>query len=458
MDNNQWYTQRSEEQWYAAANTQPKVETKKKRRKLRNARPAVKITVIIVCVLVLVAASAIAFGDGKSDVPDITVDNLLPPPQKGDSGNAETPESPETPQQPQVPDGFADDFRDFFSGYYVVDDEDKGSNISRAENDLNLKLSLESAQALDELSLGEVYDKCASSIVGISATAKGNTGFYWGTGIIMTSDGYIITNAHVIEGTDIATVYTADGAEYPALLVGEDTRSDIAVLKIEAEGLRAAEFGISDELRVGDPVVAIGNPLGMDLSGTMTNGIISAISRDVLYDGHYMSLLQTNTAINEGNSGGPLINMYGQVIGITNMKMVADISSATIEGIGFAIPSTTVKDIVDDLIAYGEVTGRPGIGVTLGAVPEEAQAHYGLPAGLYVTEVVEKSGADIAGIQVGDVVTHINDKPVRSIPDVNLAGDGYGVGDVITMTIFRDGETFVVEVVLVDMNDLYENR
>lgn len=455
MDNNSWYTARSEEEWYAAAKSAPKSEEKKKRKKLRNARPAVKVTMIVVFVLVLVAASAIAFGDGKSDVPNIMVDNLLPPPQKGDSDSSQQPENPENSQQPEIPNGFTEDFRDFFSGYYVTDEENEGSNISRADTNPNLSLDLSSYEGKEELSLGQVYDKCINSIVGISATKNGNTGFYWGTGIIMTSDGYIITNAHIIEGTDSAVVYTADGGEYEALLVGEDTRSDIAVLKIKAKGLQAAEFGMSGELRVGDPVVAIGNPLGIDLSGTMTNGIISAISRDVLYDGHYMSLLQTNTAINEGNSGGPLINMYGQVIGITNMKMVADISSATIEGIGFAIPTTTVKDIVDDIIANGRVTGRPGIGLVLGAVPEDAQAYYGLPAGLYVTEVVAKSGAAAAGVQVGDVVTHINGKQVLDVLDVNLADEGYGVGDYITMTIFRDGETFDVKVMLLDMNDLY---
>ena len=453
MDNNQWYTQRSEEQWYAPVQTEEKPRPKKKRKSLRNARPGVKAAMIIVFVLILLVASAIAFSDGNFGQPDNSLANLpgeLPLPE------TKLPEKNEAEPSPPANDGYSDDYRDYFSGFYVTEDEDEGSRIPRTNTNPNVKVELVSNAAREELTLGGVYDKCVGSIVGISAFVEGTAGYHWGTGIILTSDGYIVTNAHIIEGTDSAVVYTSDGAEYEALLVGEDTRSDIAVLKIEAKGLQAAEFGISGELGIGDPVVAIGNPLGMDFSGTMTNGIISAISRDVLYDGHYMSLIQTNTAINEGNSGGPLINMYGQVIGITNMKMVADISSATIEGIGFAIPSATVKDVVDDIIANGKVTGRPGIGLILGAVPEDAQAYYGLPAGLYVTEVVEKSGAAIAGIQVGDVVTHINGKRVTAILDVNLAGDGYGVGDVITMTIYRDGETFEVEVVLIDMNDLYD--
>lgn len=454
MENNQWYTQHSEAEWYSPAQSVQAEPTKKPRKKLRNARPAVKAVMIVVFVLVLIAASAVAFSEDAPSQPTLSEKGDLPElPADNEADDDDEPDGFDGFENGD--DGFAEDFRDFFSNYYVVDDGTEGSSIDRAPTNSSLELSLGSAEGYEKLTLGGVYDKCIDSIVGISAVAEGTNGFFWGTGVIMTSDGYIITNAHIIEGTDRATVYTADGSEYEALLVGEDTRSDIAVLKINAKGLQAAEFGDSGELGVGDEVVAIGNPLGMELSGTMTNGIVSAINRDVLYENYYMSLIQTNTAINEGNSGGPLINMYGQVIGITNMKMVADITSATIEGIGFAIPTATVKKVVDDLIANGEVTGRPGIGVTLGVLPQEAMEHYGLPEGLYVNDVVKKSGADLAGIRIGDVVTHINGEAVRVISDVHLADDGYGVGDTITMTIFRDGETFTVEVVLLDMNDIY---
>ena len=248
-------------------------------------------------------------------------------------------------------------------------------------------------------------------------------------------------------------VILSDGSEYEAKLVGEDPQSDIAILKIEAAGLTPAEFGKSDELSVGDEVVAIGNPLGMEFSGTLTNGIISAIDRDMDYNGATMTLLQTNAAINEGNSGGPLINMYGQVIGITNMKMVNS-SDVTIEGIGFAIPSNTVKEMADQLMAKGKVTGRPGIGITCGMVPEAAAQHYGLVCGLYIISVVPESDAAAKGVQAGDILTHINGQAVYTTDDVLAIRDGYGVGDVLTFTIFRNGESFNVDVELYDQNDL----
>lgn len=439
MDNNNWYTQQSEDDWYRPQKCD---NGEKQQKKLRKPRPGVKAGMIVAFVLILVAASAVAFSGNEKGVSGNSAQDFLP---EADSDRIFT----------YVPDFFTEDFRDYFKIYYETEGDESGSKIPHGKLAPNLSMTIVSANGRTELSLGEVYDACVDSIVGIAANTKGGIARSWGTGVIMSEDGYIITNAHIIDGAEGAVVHTSDGAEYEALLVGEDTKSDIAVLKIEAKGLQAAEFGASGELGVGDPVVAIGNPLGKDFTGTMTNGIISAISRDVLYAGHYMSLLQTNTAINEGNSGGPLINMYGQVIGITNMKMVANISSATIEGIGFAIPSATVKEVVDDLLSVGTVQGRPGMGLMLGVIPEEAMEHYNLPSGLYVSEVVEKSGADIVGIMVGDVVTHVNGKSVKLISDVNLARDGFKVGDKVALTIYRSGETFDVWVELMDMNDLY---
>lgn len=178
-----------------------------------------------------------------------------------------------------------------------------------------------------------------------------------------------------------------DDREFEAKLVGMDGVSDLAVLKIEAEGLSPAEF-CSDQVSVGDAVAAIGNPLGAELRGTLTDGIISAISRDISYNNHSMTLLQTNAAINDGNSGGPLINMHGQVVGITNMKMKAANSSATgIEGIGFAIPVSTIKTVVDELISEGVVTGRPAVGITVGQIPDSAASYFEIPEGLYVSAV-----------------------------------------------------------------------
>ena len=315
-----------------------------------------------------------------------------------------------------------------------------------------LTVELKSSKGLEELSYSELYSKCSASVVGIMSMYEGVDGYGWGSGVVLTADGYIITNSHVISEADSATVVLSNGLEYEAFLVGEDTQSDIAVLKIEARGLIPASFGNSNEMSVGDGVVAIGNPLGIDFSGTLTDGIISAINRSVDYNGVKLTLLQTNAAINEGNSGGPLFNMYGQVIGITNMKMV-NTSDVTIEGIGFAIPSTTVKEIADQLIAKGKILGRPGIGITVGAVPEAAAEHYGLVSGLYITAVVEGCDAEKQGIKPGDILTHINGQPVATTDDVLVIRDQHRPGDKLTFTIFRDGKSFDVEVELYDQND-----
>ena len=267
---------------------------------------------------------------------------------------------------------------------------------------------------------------------------------------MLTSDGYIVTNTHVLDGAKSVTVTTSDGTEYTGALVGADAVSDIAVLKIDAQGLTPAEFGDSSSLQVGDDVVSIGNPLGEQLRWTMTNGIISAINRDMVYNGHSMTLLQTNAAINEGNSGGPLINMYGQVIGITNMKAL----STGVEGIGFAIPTAVIRPIVNALLADGRVSGRVSIGITVGAISSAASDYYDLPEGLYISDVAEGSDAEKQGIQSGDMLLAVNGKAVTTTYDVSAVKDGLQVGDTVTLTIYRDGKTFDVKVKLVDTNDI----
>lgn len=434
-----WYDTSERREWYRQYSVQPRAEAPAPPPKKKHT--GMKVTMIVLCVLILIVATAFAFSsdnsfDGQSSA-------YYPVPET----------SPSLPSS-SGHDDYSDDFRDFFNNYYTTNPTED-SNISRAETGTGVTMSLNSSAGLERLTLQEIYAGCIDSIVGIAATVDGYDGYYWGTGIIMTSDGYILTNAHIIAGTDGATVVTSDGSEYPALLVGEDSQSDIAVLKIDATGLQPAQFGISDELMVGDEVAAIGNPLGDELSGTMTNGIISAINRGITVDGHVMTLLQTNAAINEGNSGGPLLNMYGQVIGITNMKMVADYSQATIEGIGFAIPTSSVRDIVNQLIETGAVSGRPGIGITIGAIPFGAANYYELPDGLYVDSVEEQSDAYAQGVREGDVLTAVNGVAVYSTADVNIIKDGLNVGDTLILTIFRDGKTFDVEIRLMDMNELY---
>ena len=212
------------------------------------------------------------------------------------------------------------------------------------------------------LSLQEIYEKNIPSVVSVSCTLS--AGSASGTGVILSSQGYIVTNAHVIDGAKYIRVLLTDGREQDASLVGTDAVSDLAVLRIQADGLTSAQFGDSDTLRVGDSVAAIGDPLGVDLRGTMTDGIVSAINRDVSINGRTMNLIQTNAALNSGNSGGPLINCFGQVVGINTMKISAFTDQAGVEGLGFAIPSTTVKEVVEQIIDYGYVPGRPTLGIS----------------------------------------------------------------------------------------------
>ena len=298
-----------------------------------------------------------------------------------------------------------------------------------------------------------LYERCADSIVAITGTVEDESGYYWGTGIIASPDGLIVTNAHIIDGCDSAKVTLYNDESFEAKLVGVDAISDLALLKIDAEELPAATFGDISSIAVGDQVAAIGNPLGEDFRSTLTNGIISAIDRGLNYNGRTMSLLQTNTAINQGNSGGALFNMYGQVVGITNMKMMSYYSS--IEGIGFAIPSSTVKSVVDSLAANGEVRGRPSIGITVGAIPEDVSGHYDIPAGLYVSDVQENSDAQAKGVQVGDILTAVNGTPVSTTEEVSAIKDSLKVGDSMVLSLWREGEMLEVEIELMDTNDLY---
>ena len=300
------------------------------------------------------------------------------------------------------------------------------------------------------LTLQQIYQKMIPSVVSIINVSRQGTGT--GTGIVMTEDGYIITNHHVVDGAETLTVLLDDGVEYTAALVGADAVSDLAVLKIEKAGLAAAEFGDSALVQVGDTVVAIGDPLGIELRGTMTDGIISAINRDVTTNGRTLTLLQTNAQLNNGNSGGPLVNIYGQVIGINTMKM-GSYYSGTVEGIGFAIPVSTAKPIVDELIEKGYVSGRPALGIQGDAVPGYAQAYYRLPAGVYVAYVATNSDAYLKGLQEGDIITAINGQTITSIDELNTVKNQFVAGDTVTLVIYRSGRYYEADIVLMDQND-----
>ena len=298
------------------------------------------------------------------------------------------------------------------------------------------------------LSLQDIYTKNIPSVVSITASSRG--GSSTGTGVVLTKDGYIATNAHVVEGGTILSVQLSDDRVFQAELIGTDEVTDLAVLRIEAMELQPAEFGDSASLRVGDAVCAIGDPLGVEFRGTYTNGIVSAINRDMDVDGRTMTLIQTNAALNSGNSGGPLINCYGQVIGINTMKIGTFTDKAGVEGLGFAIPSATVKEIVDQLIQQGYVSGRPTLGITGETLSSFYQYYYRFPAGMLITQVDPGSYAHYYGIEAGDILMAINDTPITSMDEMNALLWNHEVGDVVTVYIYRDGRQASVELTLTE--------
>ncbi len=285
------------------------------------------------------------------------------------------------------------------------------------------------------LTTSEIYAKAAPSVVGIVVSTQNGEGS--GSGIIMTSDGYIMTNAHVVEDALTVTVTLLDGSEYPAVVVGSDEATDVAVIRIDKTGLAQAVFGDSDQITVGEDAIAIGNPLGLELSFTITKGIVSAINRNITVSNYNMTLIQTDAAINPGNSGGPLINQYGEVIGITSAKIMASYSVSNVEGIGFAIPINAAMKIARDLAANGHVTGRPYLGITIQTQYVQIENRYEYH--VVVITVEENSPASKAGLQPGDVILAFNGAEVEENSDLLAERDKYKPGDTVKLTILRNG-------------------
>ena len=294
----------------------------------------------------------------------------------------------------------------------------------------------------DALCLQDIYSSVIDSVVSISSMTSSGTSS--GTGIIMSSDGYVITNHHVITGALVISVLTNDNQEFEAALVGSDEMSDLAVLKIDARGLHAAEFGDSSKLRVGDSVVAIGDPLGVQLRGTMTNGIISAINRDLTVGDRTMTLIQTNAALNNGNSGGPLINVYGQVVGINTMKMGSS-STTSVEGLGFAIPIASTAYMINDLIAYGEIHGEVMIGVSVQTVPVTLDSG---ETALLIMDVTPGGPGDEAGLREGDLLLKADGEALTKSADLLRIRRRHDAGDSLALTYERDGKRSTVNVIL----------
>ena len=262
-----------------------------------------------------------------------------------------------------------------------------------------------------------------------------------GSGFIVDPDGYIVTNYHVVKGAQTLTVTLASGDSYPAELVGGDEDNDVALLKIEGSGFATCKVGDSDTLRVGEMVAAIGNPLG-ELTNTLTVGYISALDREINTDGTPINMLQTDAAINSGNSGGPLFDMYGNVVGITTAKY----ASSSIEGLGFAIPVNDAMYIVYDLMEYGYVTSRPYMGVSIRDLDSVTASYYSLPVGVYVGEVTEGGAAERAGVQQGDIIVGLGDREVSCYNDLSAALKHYHAGDTATLKLYRAGAEVEVQI------------
>lgn len=274
-----------------------------------------------------------------------------------------------------------------------------------------------------------------------------STGVSTGSGFVISEDGYVVTNYHVVQGATSITVGTNDGKEHPAELIGYDDINDVALLKVRATGLHALPVGDSDKLIVGDQVAAIGNPLG-ELTSTLTVGYVSAKERDVNTDGFTVNMLQTDAAINSGNSGGPLLNMRGEVIGITTAKYSGTSSSgATIEGVGFAIPINDVLDLLSDLMTYG-VVNSGYLGVSVSDVDAEAAAYFGGPRGARVEEVVPGYSAHRAGLQLKDIIIALGEYEIRTVSELTRTLRKFAPGDTTTITVYRGGKELVLTITL----------
>ena len=315
--------------------------------------------------------------------------------------------------------------------------------------------SSDNYDTVDGMAGEDIYKKVNPSVVSVISTTSEGTGS--GSGVIMSKDGYIITNNHVVDGAQSVSVQLSDGTSLDAEIIGTDEQTDLAVIKVTpTSDLTAAEFGDSDELEPGEYAYAIGSPGGVQFANTITGGRISAINRDLTVNDRVMTLIQTDASINNGNSGGALINKYGQVVGITSAKLSGNaFGSATVEGMGFAIPINTAKDIVDELIQNGYVSGRPSIGIT----GQNVESADGKVSGVQVYSIDSRAKAASEGLQVGDVITAVDGTPTPDMDKVNELKQDKKAGDKLTLSVYRisTGKTLNITITLTDSHDLEGN-
>ena len=299
----------------------------------------------------------------------------------------------------------------------------------------------------------EVYAANVNSVVSINVTGTSGYNFFGqavqtasaGSGFVLTKDGFIVTNYHVVKDADTVKVTMYNGDEYDAKYVGGDEDYDIAVIKVEAADLQPVTLGDSDELNVGDHVLAIGNPLG-ELTFSMSGGMVSCVNRAINVDGTPFNMIQTDASINPGNSGGPMFNQYGEVVGIVSAKY-SSTGNESVEGLGFAIPINDVFAMIQDIMTNGYVTNKPYLGITAGTMTEQmaSQYRYNIKEGVFVYSVEEGKAADQAGLQMGDVITKVDDHDIKTMEDLTAVKKQYSAGDTATLTIYRGGETMTVE-------------
>ena len=339
---------------------------------------------------------------------------------------------------------------------------DSGTSASTSDSaptlQINSKPESDSSNSSDNYDTADgmagedIYKKVNPSVVSVISTTSEGTGS--GSGVIMSKDGYIITNNHVVDGAQSVSVQLSDGTSLDAKIIGTDEQTDLAVIKVTpTSDLTAAEFGDSDELEPGEYAYAIGSPGGVQFANTITGGRISAINRDLTVNDRVMTLIQTDASINNGNSGGALINKYGQVVGITSAKLSGNaFGSATVEGMGFAIPINTAKDIVDELIQNGYVSGRPSIGIT----GQNVESADGKVSGVQVYSIDSRAKAASEGLQVGDVITAVDGTPTPDMDKVNELKQDKKAGDKLTLSVYRisTGKTLNTTITLTDSHDL----
>ena len=339
---------------------------------------------------------------------------------------------------------------------------DSGASASTSDSaptlQINSKPTSDSSNSSDNYDTAngmageDIYKKVNPSVVSVISTTSEGTGS--GSGVIMSKDGYIITNNHVVDGALSVSVQLSDDTSLDAEIIGTDEQTDLAVIKVTpTSDLTAAEFGDSDELEPGEYAYAIGSPGGVQFANTITGGRISAINRDLTVNDRVMTLIQTDASINNGNSGGALINKYGQVVGITSAKLSGNaFGSATVEGMGFAIPINTAKDIVDELIQNGYVSGRPSIGIT----GQNVESADGKVSGVQVYSIDSRAKAASEGLQVGDVITAVDGTPTPDMDKVNELKQDKKAGDKLTLSVYRisTGKTLNITITLTDSHDL----